>query len=398
MNSLAKRKVLKNKKIIVAVAGSVAAYKSIELVRELKKINADVRVIMTPSALKFVTPLSLEIASGNEVISDPFSRPFTHIELPQWADAMVIAPATANTLSKFFSASASDIVSACFLAFRGPVIAAPAMNWRMYTDDIFQERLDYLKGKGLIEVPPEKGDLACGEEGLGRMAPIDTIMSEVKRTVTRKDLLKKKLVITAGPTREHIDPVRYISNRSSGKMGVALAKNAFLRGADVTLISGPSCLEPPYGVKTHFIGTAEEMFGSVKSSVKGADVLIMAAAVADYKPKDIIKEKMDKKGTLNLQLVATADIISTISSFKKKPLIVGFAAETGDKKDRAREKLNRKNMDMVVFNDVSLNGSGFDVDTNIITLIGKDTERDYPKMDKDEAASVILDKISDMLS
>lgn len=398
MNSLAKRKVLKNKKIIVAVTGSVAAYKSLELVRELKKNDANVRVIATPSALRFVTPLSLTIASGNEVLSDPFSRPMSHIELPQWADAMVVAPATANTLSKFYSASASDMVSTCFLAFRGPVIAAPAMNWRMYTDDIFQERLDYLKQKGLIEVPPEKGDLACGEEGLGRMAPVEKIVSEIKRAVTKKDFLKKQLIITAGPTREYIDPVRYLSNRSSGKMGFSLARNAYFRGADVTLISGPSCLKPPYGVKTHFIETAEEMFRSVKKNIKEADVLIMAAAVADYRPHTMLREKSGKKGNVNLHLVSTTDILSTISSCRKKPFMVGFAAETDDYKERARTKMIKKSMDMVVFNNVSLSGSGFDTDTNIITLIDRDSERDYPKMTKDEVASVILDKISDRLS
>ena len=238
---------LKKSKIIVAVTGSVAAYKSIELVRELRKQNASVRVTLTTDATRFVTPLSLEIASGNEVISDMFSRPMAHIELPQWADIMIVAPATANSISKFSCASASDMVSAVFLAFRGPILVAPAMNWRMYSDPIFQDRLQYIKGKGVIEIAPERGDLACGEKGVGRMASVERIISETVRVLSRKDMEGKKIVVSAGPTREYLDPVRFISNRSSGKMGYALARNAVARGADVTLVSGPTSLSPPEG-------------------------------------------------------------------------------------------------------------------------------------------------------
>jgi phosphopantothenoylcysteine decarboxylase/phosphopantothenate--cysteine ligase len=398
MTFFLKRKVLNNRKIIVAVTGSVAAYKSIELVRELKKNGAAVKVVMTEAAAKFVTPLSLRIASENEVLSDVFSDPFSHIDLPQWADAMIVAPATANTLSKFYSASADDMVSLTFLSFRGPVIAAPAMNWRMYTDPIFQDRIGYLKEKGLIEVKPEKGDLACGEEGVGRMASISTIITETEKALSGNDLSDRKFVITAGPTREPIDPVRFISNKSSGKMGYALARNAFIRGADVKLIIGPSCIDPPHGVITEYTETAEEMLASVCSSVDGADVLIMAAAVSDYSPSEKKNDKIDKIENLDLKLKTTRDIINEISKRKKKPFIVGFSAETGDKKKRAKDKMSTKGMDMIIFNNVSLNGSGFDVDTNEVTIIDRESETSYPLLSKDEVAMIILDRISDMLT
>ncbi len=398
MTSFLKRKVLNNRKIIVAVTGSVAAYKSIELIRELKKNGAVVKVVMTEAATKFVTPLSLRIASEDEVLSDVFSDPFSHIELPEWADTMIIAPATANTLSKFFSASAGDMVSATFLSFRGPVIAAPAMNWRMYTDPVFQDRLGYLKEKGLIEVEPDKGELACGEKGVGRMASIEKIIAETEKALSENDLSNRKFVITAGPTRESIDPVRYISNRSSGKMGFAIARNAFIRGADVKLILGPSCIDPPHGVITEYAETAEEMLDSVCGSIDGADVLIMAAAVADYAPLEKQSDKIDKKKNLDLKLRSTPDIINKVANQRKKPLIVGFAAETGDNKKRAKDKMNKNGMDMIKLNNVCLNGSGFDVDTNEVTLIDRESEKSYPLLSKDEVAMIILDKISDMLT
>ncbi|HDZ88243.1 MAG TPA: bifunctional phosphopantothenoylcysteine decarboxylase/phosphopantothenate--cysteine ligase CoaBC, partial [Nitrospirae bacterium] len=325
-------------------------------------------------------------------------HPFAHIELPKSADAIIVAPATANTLSKFYSASASDMVSSCFLSFSGPVIIAPAMNWRMYTDPIFQERLNFLKDRGVIEVVPEKGNLACGETGIGKMASVEKVIAETKKVLSENDLTGRSIVVTAGPTREYIDPVRFISNRSSGRMGFAIAEHAFYRGADVTLISGPSSLEAPYGVNTEFVETAKEMLDSVKKNTVKADVLIMAAAVADYSPKHVHTEKIDKSEGLDLRLIPAIDIIKSISALKKKPLIVGFAAETGDRKDRAREKLRQKGMDMIVFNNVSLSGAGFDVDTNEVTLIDEKSEASYPLMTKGEVARKIIDKISGMLT
>jgi phosphopantothenoylcysteine decarboxylase/phosphopantothenate--cysteine ligase len=391
--------VLKNKKIIVAVTASVAAYKSIELVRELKNQGASVRVITTPDALRFVTRLSLQVASENEVIHDMFSNPLSHIELPRWGDLLIVAPVTANTIAKFSSASASDMVSACFLAFQGPVIIAPAMNWRMYSDTILQEKLLYLKSKGVIEVAPESGVLACGEEGMGRLASIDRILTEAARVLSKKDFAGKKIVVTAGPTREYLDPVRFITNRSSGKMGFSISRCAYLRGADVVLVTGPVCLAPPHGIRTERIETSLQMHDAVMENMRsGADVLIMAAAVSDYTPLKTETAKMDKANGLKLEFTLTRDIISEVSHLSNRPMVVGFAAETGNNRSRAMEKMLKKGMDMVVFNNVSLEGAGFDTDTNQVALIDRNSETEFPLMSKDEVAMVILDKISEMIS
>lgn len=388
---------LKNKRIIAAVTGSAAAYKSIELVRDLKKLEASVRVVMTPDATKFVTPLALQIASENEVISDMFARPMSHIELPRWGDAMIVAPLTANTVSKFYSASAGDMVSACFLAFPGPVVVAPAMNWRMYTDRIFQERLAYLKDRGIREVAPESGKLACGEEGTGRMASSERIILEALRAVTAQDLSGKRIVITAGPTREYIDPVRFISNRSSGKMGYSLARCAYARGAEVTLVSGPvhRCTEANF--RELRVETAEEMRNAVMEELGGADALVMAAAVADFAPRGRAGTKVEKEALTALELVRTPDIISEAAKSPRRPLIVGFSAETGDRRARAAEKLSRKGMDLVVFNDVSAADAGFDCDTNRVVLIDRTSEEELPLMSKDEVAVRVLDRIARMI-
>jgi len=392
------RKVLNNRKILLAVTGSVAAYRSIELARTFRKGGAEVRVVMTPAAARFVTPLSLQIASENEVVTDLFDSPLAHIELPRWAEAMVVAPATADTIARFASASASDIVSACFLACGGPVIVAPAMNWRMYSNTILQEKIAYLKEKGVIEVPPERGELACGEEGTGRLAGVEGIVSETVRAVTERDMDGRRIVVTAGPTREPMDPVRFISNRSSGKMGYAIARNAFFRGAEVILVSGPTAIEPPYGVYTEYVETAAEMMESVERHARGTDVLIMAAAVADYAPAEREEKKMEKKERLELRLMANEDIIGRIARLEDRPLIVGFAAETGAGLERARRKMREKNMDMVVFNDVSLTGSGFDVDTNEVTIIDREGEKPLPLMPKDEVAWHVLDRVVELLT
>ncbi|MGE5894445.1 MAG: bifunctional phosphopantothenoylcysteine decarboxylase/phosphopantothenate--cysteine ligase CoaBC [bacterium] len=385
---------LKNKKIIVAVTGSVAAYKSIELIREFKRLGAVVRAVLTPDATRFVTPLSLQIASENEAIHDMFSHPLSHIELPKWGDAMVVAPATANTVSKFFSAAASDMVSACFLAFQGPVVIAPAMNGRMYTDRIFQERLHYLKEKGVREVTPESGSLACGEEGIGRMASLERIIQETAQSLLQQDFAGKRIVVTAGPTREYLDPVRFLSNRSSGKMGFSIARCSFRRGADVALVAGPTSLGPPAGILTKRVETAVEMRDAVLEVVSGADVLIMTAAVADYTPRERSQTKIDKQSRLVLELSQTPDIIAEVSRLPQRPFIVGFAAETGDNRARAKEKMVRKGMDMVVFNNVSMSGSGFDSDANQVVLIDAATEEALPLLGKDEVAMLILDRIA----
>jgi len=387
------KKSLKNRNVLVAVTGSVAAYKSVDLVREIKRRSADVRVIMTPDATRFVTPLSLQLASGNEVICDMFEHPLSHIELPRWGEVFVVAPATASTLGKFASALAPDIVSACFLAFQGPVLVAPAMNWRMYTNPVVQDRLEYLRSRGIQEIPPEQGGLACGEEGIGRMASINAIISEIENVLHQGVLKGKKIVVTAGPTREYIDPIRFISNRSSGKMGFAVARAARRLGGDVVLVTGPSSLISPDGVETVRVETATQMCEAVMDRIQDADVLVMAAAVADFTPSAPSRLKIDKKKLPDLKLERSVDILHRVSEMKKRPFVVGFAAETGQNKDRAREKMKKKKMDFVVFNDVCLEGAGFDTDTNKVILIDGASEEDFPLMSKDELAMVILERI-----
>ena len=345
---------LKNKSVLLGVSGGVAAYKAVELVRRLKDEGASVTVIMTGAAANFITPLSLEVASQNRVYSSLFDAPMAHIDLPSKADVFVIAPATANIIAKLAHGIADDLLSTCFLSYQGSMVIAPSMNWKMYENRIFQENLQKIKSLGVLQVGPEKGSLACGEEGLGRLSDIQDIMEAVRSAVTRKDLSKEKIVVTAGPTREYIDPVRFISNRSSGKMGYALAKAARDRGADVTLISGPSSLQRPFGLKFVQVETSEEMLGAVeKETSDDTTVLIMSAAVADFKPQERSSTKIEKSESMALTLLKADDIISQITCRSKRPFVIGFAAETGNNIDRAEKKLQKKNMDMIVFNNVS---------------------------------------------
>jgi len=393
-----KKKVLKSKKILLGVTGGVAAYKSVDLIRRLKDEGASVTVIMTDASKNFITPLSLEIASGNKVYSNLFDDPMSHINLPMQADIMLIAPATANIIGKFANGIADDLLSACFLSFKGKVVIAPSMNWRMYENPIFQGNLKRLTSNGVIQSGPCKGTLACGEEGIGRMAEVSVLIETLKSALSRKDLLKKKIIVTAGPTREYLDPVRFISNRSSGKMGYAVARACVRRGAEVILVSGPSYLEQPQGLKAFYaVEAAQEMRDAIFKSIHGADVVIMAAAPADFSPENKEKIKIGKSGGLTVNLKNTPDILAEIGNFKNRPLLVGFAAETGRRLDRAKKKLVSKNADIIVFNDVTAAGSGFDVDTNKVTIIGKHKEKSWPLMSKDEAAEAILDAVLDML-
>ncbi len=393
-----KKKVLKNNNILLGVTGGVAAYKSVDLIRRLKDEGASVTVIMTDASKNFITPLSLEIASGNKVYSSLFEDPMSHIALSRNADLMVIAPATANIIGKFANGIADDLLSTCILSFKGKVVIAPAMNWRMYENPIFQENLKRLISHGVIQVGPDKGSLACGEEGIGRMADISEVIEAIKSALSNKDLSKKKVIITAGPTREYLDPVRFISNRSSGKMGYAVARACLRRGADVILISGPSSLQSPQGLKSFVkVETAQEMRDAVFKYLPEADAVIMAAAPADFSPGKKEKTKMDKSEKLLVKFKNTPDILSGIGRLKRRPFLIGFAAETGDRLDKARKKLIQKNADMIVFNNVSSAGSGFDVDTNKITLIERDRETPFPLMSKDEAAEVLLEVIAKYL-
>ncbi|MBA3070563.1 MAG: bifunctional phosphopantothenoylcysteine decarboxylase/phosphopantothenate--cysteine ligase CoaBC, partial [Nitrospirae bacterium] len=344
-----KKKVLKNKKILLGVAGGVAAYKSVDLVRRLKDEGASVTVIMTDASKNFITPLSLEIASENRVYSGIFDDPMSHINLPREADIMLIAPATANIIGKFANGIADDLLSTCFLSFRGKVVIAPSMNWRMYDNPIFQENLRRLISYGVIQAGPDRGTLACGEEGIGRMADVSEIIEIIKSAFSKKDFFKKKIIVTAGPTREYLDPVRFLSNRSSGKMGYAIARACIRRGAEVILISGPSCLEQPHGLKSLFrVETAQEMRDAMFKHLPYTDIVIMAAAPADFSPEKKGKTKIEKSGKLAVNFKSTPDILSEMGKLKNKPLLVGFAAETGRRLDRAKKKLIQKNADIIV--------------------------------------------------
>jgi phosphopantothenoylcysteine decarboxylase / phosphopantothenate---cysteine ligase len=387
------RKVLRNKSILLGVTGGVAAYKAVDLIRRLREEGSSVTVIMTEAAKNFITPLSLEVASQDRVYSDLFSDPMAHITLPFNADVMVIAPATANIIGKFARGIADDLLSTSLLSFRGKVIIAPAMNWRMYENPVFQENLRYLLSRGVIQVGPEKGGLACGEEGLGRMSDVSEIVESIKSSLTKKDLLKEKVIVTAGPTREYLDPVRFMSNRSSGRMGYAIASAALRRGAEVTLISGHSSLNLPKGVNFIPVETAADMFEAVNKELNLSTVLIMSAAVSDFMPSKKFKNKIEKSGELLLKLNKTPDILSEVGKKKNRPFIIGFAAEAGRGVERAEKKLKEKNMDMIIFNDVTEVGSGFDVDTNKVIIIDKEKKIKLPLMSKNSVADAILDRL-----
>jgi phosphopantothenoylcysteine decarboxylase/phosphopantothenate--cysteine ligase len=390
------RKVLKNKSILLGVTGGVSAYKSIDLIRRLREEDASVTVIMTEAAKNFVTPLSFEVASLNKVFSDLFSDPMAHISLPSGTDIMVIAPATANSIGKFAHGIADDLLSTSLLSFTGRIVIAPAMNWRMYENPALQQNLKTLSARGIIQVGPERGPLACGEEGIGRMAEIPDIVEAIKAALTKKDLFHERILVTAGPTREYLDPVRFLSNRSSGKMGYAVARAALRRGAEVTLISGPSSLPRPKGVKFIPVETAEEMLHAVAGEIVSSTVLVMAAAVSDFTFTDTSGEKIEKAGGMLLKLTPAPDILSSVGRGQNRPFLIGFAAETGRKIGRARKKLKEKKMDIIVFNDVTEAGSGFDVDTNKVTLIDRKKETGLPLLDKDSVADVILDRMREI--
>jgi phosphopantothenoylcysteine decarboxylase/phosphopantothenate--cysteine ligase len=384
---------LKNRSVLLGVSGGVAAYKAVELVRRLKDKGASVTVMMTGAAQQFITPLSLQVASQNTVYTSLFQEPLTHISLPAAADIMVVAPATANIIGKLANGIADDILSTAFLAFRGPVVIAPSMNGKMYEHPVVQENLKKLLSLGIIQTGPDSGSLACGEEGTGRLAEVDDIVEAVIAALTPKDLTGQKIVVTAGPTREYLDPVRFISNRSSGKMGFSLAKAARNRGAAVVLISGPTSLESPQGLTFRRVDTSDQMLSAVREETeRGVSALIMAAAVADFRPAKQATKKVEKKELLSLSLICTEDIVSCIAQGKKRPFIIGFAAETGKKIDRAKEKMKRKKMDMIVFNDVTEKGAGFETDTNRVVIIDNNEGLTQTKLiSKDDVADAILD-------
>ena len=387
---------MKGKSILLGITGSVAAYKAIDLIKQLKQEGASVRVIMTEASKRFITPLSIELAAGDRSYSDMFGDPLSHISLPAGADLFLVAPATANIIGKYANGIADDMLSTALLAYTGKVIMAPAMNWRMYENRVFRKNLQYLESVGVKAVGPERGSLACGEEGIGRMADTGKLIEAAVTALTSQDLAGEQVLVTAGPTREYLDPVRYISNRSSGKMGYALATVAKRRGAEVTLISVPVALTPPDGVDVIRVETAAEMHAAVMDNIPMYSMFIMSAAVADFMAADAKNSKIEKKDGLQLNLVKTRDILEEAGRLKKKPFTVGFSAETGHRLDRARKKLLGKDIDMIVFNDVSRQGAGFDVDTNEVVIIDRGGEKKLPLMSKKNVALAIFDRILDL--
>jgi phosphopantothenoylcysteine decarboxylase/phosphopantothenate--cysteine ligase len=352
---------------------------------------------MTAASSRFVTPLSLELASGGQVYRDMFAPPLSHTELTAEADLFIVAPATANIIAKYSQGICDDLLSTALIAYRGKVLFAPAMNWRMYENPIVQRNLETLRSLGVLFVGPERGELACGEEGMGRMSEPEKVIEAIRAALTPQDLSGERVLVTAGPTREYLDPIRFISNRSSGKMGYAVARTALRRGAEVTLITGPVSQRPPEGVRIVRVETAEEMRRAVMDEVGRSTVLVMSAAVADFSPIETKGEKTGKTEELLLHLKKTTDILTEVGRLPERPFVVGFSAETGQRLDRARRKLGEKGMDMIVFNDVTRAGAGFDVDTNEVTILYGDREEPLPLMSKEKVASLILDRVAEAL-
>ncbi len=394
-------KSLANKNILLGVTGGIAAYKSAEIVRHLKKSGASVRVVMTRSAEEFITPLTLQALSGNrvstELLDAEAEAAMGHIELAKWADGILIAPATANTIARLSSGRGDDLLSTVTLAFDGPISVAPAMNQAMWRDERTQENLKKLIDQDFGICGPGSGEQACGDVGLGRMLePID-ILDMFSLSFNEGTLSGKKILITAGPTQEPIDPVRFITNRSSGKMGYSLVEAALESGANVTLISGPVNIEPPSNCNFVSIKTAEEMYDAVMHHISGMDVYIGTAAVSDYSPVKASDSKIKKDGSSSpmvLELKENQDILKSVSELEQRPYVVGFAAETNDLIKNAEKKLSNKNLDLIIANDVSNKDIGFDSDDNEVTLITKKGKHLIERQNKRKVSKKIIDFIS----
>lgn len=399
---------LSNKTIIVGVTGGIAAYKACDVVSKLKKLNANIHVIMTESACEFVQPMTFQTLSNNFVINDMFKEPKTweveHIELAKKADAFLIVPATANFIGKLAAGIADDMLTTTVMATRAPVIIAPAMNTNMYTNRIVQANMDKLGDLGYRFIDPASGRLACGDIGAGKLADVDDILAFIvdffEKEYEAKDLAGRKIMISAGPTIEAIDPVRYITNRSSGKMGYAIAKRAVARGAQVTLVSGKTDLEVPEGLaKFISIESADDLYENLVGEFDSNDVVIQSAAVADYKPKSYSDKKIKKKDSdLSIELCRNKDIAQELGKIKGDKVLVGFAAETNDVLENAAKKVKKKNLDFIVANDLTMQGAGFSTETNIVKIIEADGSiKEYPKLLKSEVGDIILDKVRDIL-
>jgi len=395
---------LQGKKIVLGVTGGIAAYKAAELTREMIRRGASVKVIMTKNATEFMTPLTFRTLSGNPVSSDMFpainDNNLAHISLAEYADILVIAPATANIIGKIAAGLADDLLTTVVMATNAPVLICPAMNTNMYENAIVQDNIARLTSMGHVFMETGYGELACSSEGYGRLADVSDIVEEIEAILTVEDLSGEHILITAGPTREPFDPVRYITNYSTGKMGYALAIAARRRGATVVLISGPSSLPVPRGLTFIPVSSAVDMRDAVMRHYKAATIIIKAAAVADYRPKVLSESKIKKQqGPLTLTLVRNPDIIAEIGKKKGNRILVGFAVETENLIENARAKLLEKNMDLIIANDVTQEGAGFASDTNIINILDRDGGQiELPMMDKITAAERILDRIKEIIN
>ena len=391
---------LKGKTIVLGVTGGIACFKAAALASLLVKQHANVQVIMTENATKFVTPLTFEQLTGQKALTDTFDRNFQHsvehIAVADRADLVLIAPATANIIAKLAHGLADDMLTTTVLACDCPKAIAPAMNTKMYENPVTQDNLATLRRYGWEVAEPASGHLACGTEGKGRLPEPEELLELCLHAVAReKDLRGKRVLVTAGPTREALDPVRYLTNRSSGRMGYAIARAAARRGAEVTLVSGPTALPRPGYMEIVDVESAQEMFEAVTSRAPDMDIIIKAAAVADYRPADVAEDKIKKKdGDLSIPLERTRDILGTLGQRKREgQFLCGFSMETRDLIDNSRKKLTKKNLDMVAANNVKVEGAGFGVETNVLTLITAEGEKELPLMSKDAAADALLDAI-----
>lgn len=396
---------LKERNIVIGVCGGIAAYKVCDLVSRLRKAEANVDVIMTEAAVNFINPLTFQSLSSNVVVVDMFKEPnhweIQHISLGKKADVVLIAPATANIIGKIANGIADDMLTTTVMATKAPVIFAPAMNSSMYENSILQENIYKLKNKGYHFIDPIEGRLACGDIGKGKMAEPESMEEFINKMLNASlDLEGKTVIVTAGPTREPIDPVRYISNHSTGKMGYAIAEKAAKRGAKVYLISGPTYLSPPNGIKVISVMSAKDMYGKIMEYFNEADIVIKSAAVADYAPAEISSQKIKKRDDeLSIKLAKNPDILYELGKIKGDKILVGFAMETQNLVENAKEKVRKKNLDFIVANDLMTEGAGFAHDTNIVKIIDKNGDiENLPKMTKLELADVIIDKVLVLLS
>ncbi len=396
---------LNGKTVVLGVSGGIAVYKACDLVSKLKKLGLNVHVIMTKAATEFVSPLTFQSLSQNYVVSDMFVEPKTwdveHITLAKKADLFLIVPATANVIGKIANGIADDMLTTTVMATKAPVLIAPAMNTNMYENVIVQNNIEFLQSLGYNFVEPDSGRLACGDIGAGKLANVDTILDRIVDLLNvEQDLKGQKIVVTAGPTVERIDPVRFLSNRSTGKMGYSIASEAAKRGADVTLISGPTNLKVPTGLSKYVqIESADELYEAMVDNFDENRVFIQSAAVADYKPNEYSDKKIKKSDNdLVINLGRNKDIAYEIGKNKKDKVLVAFAAETNDLIEHAKGKITKKNLDFIVANDLTQKGAGFKADTNIVKIIDKEgIIEEYPKMKKEEVANIILDKLKNIL-